>query len=51
MGASKQFEMAFELINKLATNRNRLFMSCLTEGQWELKSIFKRAVGDYSTAY
>jgi hypothetical protein len=51
MGASKQFEMAFELLNKLITNRNRLFVSCLTQEQQALKSIFKRAVGDYSTAY
>lgn len=49
MGASKQFESAFELINKLLTNRNRLFLSCLTRDQQELKAIFKRAVGDYST--
>lgn len=51
MGASKQFEMAFELHSKLAKNRNRLFLSCLTEEQHELKTIFKRAVGDYSATY
>jgi hypothetical protein len=48
MGASKQFEMAFELINKLAKNRNLLFLSCLNDKP-ELKPIFKRCVGDFST--
>lgn len=50
MGASKQFEMAFELHKKLLRNRNRLFLSCLGELP-ELKPIFKRCVGDYSTDY
>jgi len=50
MGASKQFEMAFDLQNQLRTNRNRLFLSCLGEKN-ELKSLFKRAVGDFSTDY
>ena len=51
MGFSKQFEMAFELLNKLTKNRNRLFLNCLLESQQELKVIFKRSVGDYSTEY
>lgn len=45
MGASKQFESAFELINKLMQNRNQLFISCLNKNQSELKLLFKRAVG------
>ena len=48
MGASKQFESAFELINQLAANRNKLFMSCLTAEQRDLKVAFKKIVGDYS---
>ena len=51
MSFSKQFEMAFELLNKLTKNRNRLFLNCLLESQQELKAIFKRSVGDYSTEY
>lgn len=51
MGASKQFEMAFDLHNKLIKNRNRLFLTCLNENQNELKSLFKKCVGDYSTEY
>lgn len=45
MGASKQFESAFELTNKLMQNRNKLFISCLNEDQNELKLLFKRAIG------
>jgi hypothetical protein len=48
MGASKQFEMAFELHNKMTKNRNRLFLSCFNNEQQELKVLFKRAVGDFS---
>lgn len=51
MGASKQFESAYDLNKKLKKNRNRLFLSCLNENQKELKPIFKRAVGDFSTEY
>src|ERR1017187_9272780 len=47
MGASKQFESAYDLNNKLMKNRNRLFLSCLNENQKELKPIFKRCAGDY----
>jgi hypothetical protein len=50
MGASKQFEMASDLHRKLVKNRNRLFISCLDDKK-ELKSIFKRCVGDFSTEY
>ena len=50
MGASKQYEMAFELHNKLVKNRNQLFLSCLDKKP-ELKPIFKRCVGDYSVEY
>lgn len=50
MGASKQFEMAFDLHKKLVRNRNKLFISCLNN-QTELKSLFKRCVGDFSTDY
>jgi hypothetical protein len=51
MGASKQFEMAFDLLKKLTRNRNRLFLSCINDNQKELKSIFKRCVGDFSSEY
>lgn len=51
MGASKQFEMEFDLQNKLIRNRNRLFLSCLDNEQNELKNIFKRCVGDNSREY
>ena len=50
MGASKQFEMAFDLHKTLVRNRNRLFISCLND-KTELKSLFKRCVGDFSTEY
>lgn len=46
MGASKEFEMAFELHNKLMQNRNSLFISCIPENKKELIEIFKRCVGD-----
>ena len=49
LGSSKQFEMAFDLHNKLISHRNRLFISSLTGNQNELKGIYKRIVGDYST--
>lgn len=51
MGASKQFEMAFDLHNKIIANRNKLFLSCFNENQQELKPLFKRCVGDFSTEY
>ncbi|HEX8574918.1 MAG TPA: hypothetical protein VF677_01350 [Flavobacterium sp.] len=51
MGASKQFEMAFDLLNKLTKNRNRLFLHCINKNQKELKLIFKRCVGDFSSEY
>lgn len=50
MGSSKQFEMAFDLHKKLVKNRNKLFVSCLND-KIELKSLFKRCVGDFSTEY
>ena len=51
MGSSKQYEMAFDLHNKIIKNRNRLFLSCFTKEQSELKELFKRAVGDFSIEY
>jgi hypothetical protein len=51
MGASKEFEMAFDLHNKIIKNRNRLFLSCFSENQSELKGLFKKCVGDNSTDY
>ncbi|MFO0322470.1 MAG: hypothetical protein ACK504_08580 [Bacteroidota bacterium] len=48
LGASKQFESAYDLHKKLKKNRNKLFLSCLSENQKELKNIFKRCVGDFS---
>jgi hypothetical protein len=50
MGASKQFEMAFDLHKKLVKNRNRLFVSCLDDKS-ELKLLFKRCVGEFSSEY
>lgn len=47
LGASKQFESDFALSQQVRINRNRLFVSCL-DGKDELKSLFKRAVGDFS---
>lgn len=50
MGSSKQFEMASDLHRKLVKNRNKLFISCLND-KAELKPLFKRCVGDFSTEY
>jgi len=51
LGSSKQFESDFELNKKTQQNRNRLFLSCFTDDQKELKNLFKRCVGDYSASY
>jgi hypothetical protein len=50
MGSSKQFEMAYDLHKTLVKNRNKLYISCLND-KIELKSLFKRCVGDFSTEY
>jgi hypothetical protein len=49
MGASKQFEMAFDLQNTLISNRNKLFLSCLKSEQQALKHLFLRIVGGDSS--
>lgn len=48
MGASKHFEGAYDLQDKLTANRNQLFLSCFNESQQDLKVLFKRMVGDHS---
>lgn len=48
MGASKQFEGAYDLQNQLIANRNQLFLSCFNESQHDLKTLYKRIVGDFS---
>lgn len=50
LGASKQFESDYELAKRVKKNRNRLFLSCLND-RAELKPLFKRCVGDFSTEY
>lgn len=47
MGASKQYEMAFDLHNTLIKNRNSLFIKCISDKP-ELITAFKNIVGDFS---